>query len=1051
MIEKKKRKSKAIIISIIAMVILGLIIFLIYKNRDRLFPSNEISENIIPFQSLFGTSQKKGLEIVDSLQSNKNPSKTSAQAGEDIKKGDILKIVGYNSNGDPIVIVIRNTSEIKDYSDIFGIAEYDFNNGNIGSVIIPDMSEYMNFWDKIGEWGENFKEWLGKFINPFANPDDFLNDDIKNPIVPNLNTPKVTVTADKTRINPGEKATISWVSENTTSCDIGNGFVEPTSGSIETETLYGGKFYSILCEGTENTGIVSGGVYIGVTGKDIAESKIPKVTVTADKTRINPGEKATISWVSENTTSCDIGNGFVEPTSGSIETETLYDSKFYSILCEGTENTGIISGGVYINVNIDMNIPMIKFVKAKPQIINPGEYSTISWSSSNTDYCEVYGLNFECTKDGNKTNCEKYKEGDSNFECKKDGNIIDCKNIKQLRTFGIEGEVVVGPLTETTNYSVVCSRENNSVSNSTMVIVNNSGDFTYPQLNIKAKPNYVKYGASSSIEWEVKNAKKGELKILNQDFLFKNECKINGETKPCDEIRKLNCNYSEENANSENDSCKNVKCEQNGKEISCAYLDKIKKDELKGSFILEGIKENISITAIYAQEDGNTASSSAYIYVESQNQCEDGIDNDGDKKIDRDDPSCYKNFDISDPNKYDPKLFESLSGFIPECGDGVDNELINGGLADGADDKDPDCYDKDGNYDREILFESGGLNLSNPKPECSDGLDNDGDKNIDKNDPECHADKNPLNDKSYVADHYSESVEITYLPQCSDFKDNDNDGKIDEEDPGCHEGGIITNKYLPEYSSESANEKEPNFCADFIENPIEFTEEQQDELNKLLREFYLIASTLRTENDIVRIYNETDQQQKLIGDIKELSKQCEADPVASRLTKHGNPWYSPDGKDGVYAYTNSDTGYSTIEWLKNNDYDKTGVGFPGNGNSCEVISGYYYGKTTKPLYVNTDKSFFGFELSNNSRILKPEETDCSLFNGLYVEEIGTINEEFKINNENLPKGNCEADPFSYLKDIDQKEFQMRKAILSVGCKWKDGVDIKKTEQLLKIW
>lgn len=85
-------------------------------------------------------------------------------------------------------------------------------------------------------------------------------------------------------------------------------------------------------------------------------------------------------------------------------------------------------------------------------------------------------------------------------------------------------------------------------------------------------------------------------------------------------------------------------------------------------------------------------------------QCSDGIDNDGDKKVDTKDPGCK-----SGPGgTYNPK-----------------------------DDDERDTPP--------------------PPPQCYDGKDNDGDKTIDRSDPQCHSDGNAKNDKSYVLSDDDES------------------------------------------------------------------------------------------------------------------------------------------------------------------------------------------------------------------------------------------------------------------------------------------------------
>ena len=92
----------------------------------------------------------------------------------------------------------------------------------------------------------------------------------------------------------------------------------------------------------------------------------------------------------------------------------------------------------------------------------------------------------------------------------------------------------------------------------------------------------------------------------------------------------------------------------------------------------------------------------------------------------------------------------------PQCSDSVDND------GDGKIDYpiDPGCF----NADDDDEFNA-------PIPACSDGLDNDYDGRIDLNDPGC---SEPDDDDE------------TDLPQCSDGLDNDGDGKIDYSiDPGC--------------------------------------------------------------------------------------------------------------------------------------------------------------------------------------------------------------------------------------------------------------------------
>ena len=97
-------------------------------------------------------------------------------------------------------------------------------------------------------------------------------------------------------------------------------------------------------------------------------------------------------------------------------------------------------------------------------------------------------------------------------------------------------------------------------------------------------------------------------------------------------------------------------------------------------------------------------------------------------------------------------------------------------------------------------------------PQCSDGVDNDGDGVIDAQDPGCHSDGNPNNPASYNPADNSEADVRTVgsgragagNPECSDNRDNDGDGRIDAQDPGCHTDGNANNpaSYNPDDDDE---------------------------------------------------------------------------------------------------------------------------------------------------------------------------------------------------------------------------------------------------------
>jgi hypothetical protein len=232
----------------------------------------------------------------------------------------------------------------------------------------------------------------------------------------------------------------------------------------------------------------------------------------------------------------------------------------------------------------------------------------------------------------------------------------------------------------------------------------------------------------------------------------------------------------------------------------------------------------------------------------------------------------------------------------PQCSDGIDNN--GNGL---IDINDPNCHvGGDLNKDYVPLHDS----EDTPPTECSDGIDNNGNSLIDKDDPNCHV-GGDLN-KEYVPTHISESTPPT---QCDDGVDNDGDGKVDAEDPDCHTDGDINNEYIPTWDSEKNPPTSPyeNTCKIIDSNPLVFTDVEKAQLDELLRKFYLIAPNLRTEDDINIAYSEITQYQNFSDHLKTLINQCKvqtSDPVyiaaGGPTTKYGNPWYQYSTNRGSY-------------------------------------------------------------------------------------------------------------------------------------------------------
>jgi len=146
---------------------------------------------------------------------------------------------------------------------------------------------------------------------------------------------------------------------------------------------------------------------------------------------------------------------------------------------------------------------------------------------------------------------------------------------------------------------------------------------------------------------------------------------------------------------------------------------------------------------------GDTAVVDAVVDAGPQAACANGLDDDGDGKVDGDDPGCTG---PEDNDEFNPPP-------QPACNDRADND--NDGLIDLSD---PDCSSE------ADPTEAGG----NAVTECSNGIDDDGNGQADwPYDPGCHA----------AGDVTEGAIDAA---ECANEQDDDGDGLIDyPRDPGC--------------------------------------------------------------------------------------------------------------------------------------------------------------------------------------------------------------------------------------------------------------------------
>jgi len=255
--------------------------------------------------------------------------------------------------------------------------------------------------------------------------------------------PEVEITADPETIYEGESAVLSWTSSNVDSCVI-----EPDIGVVDPEgwvTVWPTETTTYAIAATGPGGTATDSVTITVTAPP------PTTEISADPESILAGEPTTLSWASTNTTTCVIAPdiGSVDPT-GSI-TISPTETTTYTITATGP------GGSATDSVTVTVLYPPTVTVSADPEAILFGGSSTLSWSSTHTDTCEI----------------------------QPDIGPVDPS-----------GSISVSP-TETTLYTITATGPGGTATDSVTVTVT----YPAPTVSISADPQTILLGESATLSW----------------------------------------------------------------------------------------------------------------------------------------------------------------------------------------------------------------------------------------------------------------------------------------------------------------------------------------------------------------------------------------------------------------------------------------------------------------------------------------------------------------------------------------------------------------------
>jgi hypothetical protein len=150
-------------------------------------------------------------------------------------------------------------------------------------------------------------------------------------------TPSVQLSTSALVVQSGTTVTLSWVSSNTTSCYAWGGWggSRPVQGS-ESMRVYSDTRYTLWCLGPSGDTSRTVRVRVNSDAPSNPSTPAPSLNLTASSTRIRSGQSATLSWSSQDTTTCTGSGGWsgLKSVSGR---QTVHPSQttLYVLGCSG--------------------------------------------------------------------------------------------------------------------------------------------------------------------------------------------------------------------------------------------------------------------------------------------------------------------------------------------------------------------------------------------------------------------------------------------------------------------------------------------------------------------------------------------------------------------------------------------------------------------------------------------------------------------------------------------------------------------------------------------
>lgn len=220
---------------------------------------------------------------------------------------------------------------------------------------------------------------------------------VSQPVSP---TASLTVNGSHTiTVNAGDMVKYDWSSTNGTSWSSSyttTGCTDPsintsgspspwpvsangTTGNLSVDSSWAGCRAVVTYSATGPGGTASDNVNV------IVNPLAPTATLSASPNPVDSGQSSTLTWGSQNATSCTAVGGFSTggATSGSVSTGPLSSTQNYQISCTGS------GGSANSNVvTVQVLTPTVS-INAVPNRVVKGGTTTVSWDATNVNSCSI--------------------------------------------------------------------------------------------------------------------------------------------------------------------------------------------------------------------------------------------------------------------------------------------------------------------------------------------------------------------------------------------------------------------------------------------------------------------------------------------------------------------------------------------------------------------------------------------------------------------------------------------------------------------------------------